>query len=35
MIVASNIEQKVWVATKVYYLLWNGMERQQFTPVFG
>jgi len=31
MIATSNIEQKVQVATKVYYLLWNGIERQNFT----
>jgi hypothetical protein len=35
MITASNIEQKVQVATKVYYLLWYGIERQKFTPALG
>jgi hypothetical protein len=35
MITASNIEQKVRVATKVYYLLWDGMQRQKFTPAPG
>jgi hypothetical protein len=35
MITVSNIEGKAQVATKVYDLLYDGIEGWKFTPAFG